>query len=72
MKRRVFTQEQIAAARLRLLLDERLGRSTPDLVHQIARASAIDVHPYSAGGTAHVDVESWQAASLLELELVSE
>lgn len=40
-----FTEEQIAAAQLRLVLDRKLGRDTPDIVHQIAaHAPADDVN----------------------------
>ena len=37
-----YTPEQIAAARLRLVLDRKLGRKTPGLVRQIASQGTED------------------------------
>ena len=36
------TEEQIAAAQLRLVLDEKLGRQTPKVVRQIAATTEVE------------------------------
>jgi two-component system, cell cycle response regulator len=43
-----ITAEHIAAARLRLVLDAKLGRTTPDRIHRIAAMTAPD-EPVTAG-----------------------
>jgi tetratricopeptide (TPR) repeat protein len=40
-----FTEEQVAAAQLRVVLDEKLGRQTPDVVLQIARVRKFKPSP---------------------------
>ncbi len=77
LKKRAFTQEQIAAAQLRVLLDEKLGRTTPDLIRRIARATA-PLMPAKSAHRFRGDAENSGTVNLLDdvenvlaLELVS-